>query len=215
MVEAQHVASTMKIVDSRDEQDMLERLLESGKPSLPAGLEKLDYLLATPYRYPPRHHGSRFRAATDPGVFYGAGSVRTAAAELGYWRWRFLKDAVDLVRIEPVAHTAFSVDVAAQSIDLRAAPFDRDHVVWTHPSDYSGTQRIARIAREASVGAIVYTSVRDPEPAWCLALLDPFGFAAKRPNPGAQTWWLAVGHREISWRRDRESMTFTAPVAKD
>jgi hypothetical protein len=199
----------MKIVDSKAEQDVLERLLEDSKPPLPAGIEDLDYLLATPFRYDPRRLGSRFRAATDPGVYYGAESVRTAGAELGYWRWRFLKDAVDLDRIEPVAHTAFSVDVSAAAIDLRQPPFDRDIAVWQHPADYSGTQAFARVGRAAGIAAIVYASVRDPEPAWCLALLDAAGFAMKRPHPGAQTWWLAVNPTEAVWRRDHESMTFS------
>jgi len=108
MVESQHIAATMKLVDTRDEQDLLETMLESSKPVQPDDTAGLDYLLATPFRYHPRRGGSRFRSATDPGVFYGAESVRTAGAELGYWRWKFLQDAVDLDRIEPVAHTAFS-----------------------------------------------------------------------------------------------------------
>lgn len=210
MVEAQHIASTMKIVDSKDEQDVLERLLEGSKPPLPVGIEDLDYLLATPFRYDPRRQGSRFRADTDPGVYYGAESVRTAGAELGYWRWRFLKNAVELDRIEPVAHTAFSVDINTTAIDLRQPPFDQDSPVWIHPADYAGTQAFARVSREAGIGAIVYASVRDPEPAWCLALLQPSGFAMKRPHPGPQTWWLAVNQAEVIWRRDHESMTFYA-----
>lgn len=210
MVEAQHVASTMKLVDSKDEQDVLESLLEGSKPPLPVGIEDLDYLLATPFRYDPRRQGSRFRGDTDPGVYYGAESIRTAGAELGYWRWRFLGDAVDLDRIEPVAHTAFSADIAATAVDLRRPPFDRDAAVWKHPNDYAGTQAFARVGREAGLGAIVYASVRDPQPAWCLALLDPSGFAMKRPHPGSQTWWLAVSPMEVSWRRDHASMTFSA-----
>ena len=51
IVEAQHIASTMKIVDSQDEQDLLETLLESSKPVQPAIAERLDYLLITPFRY--------------------------------------------------------------------------------------------------------------------------------------------------------------------
>ncbi len=90
MVEAQHIASTMKIVDNDAEQDLLETLLEGSKPAQPASALALDYLLATPFRYNPLRGGSRFRAITDPGVFYGAESVRTASAELGFWRWRFL-----------------------------------------------------------------------------------------------------------------------------
>lgn len=200
----------MKIVDSKDEQDVLEGLLEGSKPPFPEGVEGLDYLLATPFRYDPRRPGSRFRADTDPGVYYGAESVRTAGAELGYWRWRFLQDAVELDRIEPVAHTAFSVDVSTTVIDLRLPPFDKDKAVWTHPTDYAGTQAFAGIGREAGIGAIAYESVRDPEPAWCLALLLPSGFAMKRPHPATQTWWLAVNHTEVIWRRDHESMTFSA-----
>ena len=36
MVEAQHTASTMKIVDDDEEQDLLETLLEGSKPVQPA-----------------------------------------------------------------------------------------------------------------------------------------------------------------------------------
>ena len=60
------------------------------KPPVPAGARTLHYLLFTPFRYPPPPGGSRFRGPNDPGVFYGADEVRTACAELGYWRWRHL-----------------------------------------------------------------------------------------------------------------------------
>ena len=210
MVEAQHVASTMKIVDSRDEQDVLESLLEDSKPPVPASADRLDYLLSAPFRYPTRRGGSRFRAATDPGVFYGAATVRTACAELGYWRWRFLMDAVDLERIEPVAHTAFRAALSASAVDLRALPFSRDAALWQHPADYSSTQAFARLARDAGVGAIVYRSVRDPRPSWCVALLEAEGFARPTPYPGTQTWWLMVYPDAVVWRRDRESFTFAS-----
>ena len=210
MVEAQHTASTMKIVDNDEEQDLLETLLEGSKPARLASARPLDYLLATPFRYYPMRHGSRFRAVTDPGVFYGAESASTAGAELGYWRWKFLKDAVDLDKLEPVAHTAFSVQVSAQVVDLRQAPFSADASLWRHPADYTATQAFARAAREAPVGAIQYQSVRDPKPAWCMALLTPHAFSKPKPNPLMQTWWLAVHQDSVTWRRDRESMTFAA-----
>lgn len=210
MVEAQHTASTMKIVDNDAEQDLLETLLEGSKPAQPTSALALDYLLATPFRYYPLRGGSRFRAITDPGVFYGAESVRTASAELGYWRWKFLKDAVDLEKLEPVAHTAFSADVSTQLIDLRQPPLSAEAAAWLHPTDYSATQAIAQVAREANVGGIQYQSVRDPQPAWCVALLTPQAFARPKPNPLMQTWWLAVHSDAVSWRRDNESMTFAA-----
>lgn len=210
MVESQHIATTMKLVDDRDEQDLLESLLESGKPRQPDDTAGLDYLLATPFRYDPRQGGSRFRALTDPGVFYGAESVRTAGAELGYWRWKFLRDAVDLERLEPVAHTAFRVEVATPVADLRHPPFDVNASVWQHPTDYGPTQQFARVAREANVGGILYRSVRDPQPSWCLALLTPAGFAKPRRHAERQTWYLAVTPHEVTLRRDAESMQFAA-----
>ena len=209
MVESQHVASTMKLVDSRDEQDLLESLLETGKPPASVDTRGLHYLLATPFRYPPPATGSRFRAYADPGVFYGAQSVRTAAAELGYWRWKFLRDSVDLDRLGPVAHTAFSVKVSTIGVDVRKPPFDDDSVRWLHPTDYLPTQVFGRVAREAGVGAIVYQSVRDPESAWCIAVLSPSAFARKKPEPGCETWYLAVSNDAVSWRRDQQAMEFS------
>jgi hypothetical protein len=210
MVEAQHIASTMKIVDSQAEQDLLESLLEGSKPAPSATAAALDYLLATPFRYNALHSGSRFRSATDPGVFYGAETVRTASAELGYWRWKFLKDAVDLEKLEPVAHTAFRADVSTLAVDLRQPPFSADAAAWLHPTDYSATQTFARVAREANLGGIVYQSVRDPHPAWCMALLTPQAFAKPKPHPTMQTWWLAVHQDQVIWRRENKSMTFSA-----
>ena len=210
MVEAQHVASAMKIVDTRAEQDLLETLLDGSKPAQPADASPLDYLLMTPFRYGTRPGGSRFRSATDAGVFYGAESVRTASAELAYWRWRFLRDAVDLDHLEPVAHTAFRVDVRATAVDLRAAPFDVDAAAWQHRTDYGPTQAFGRVARAVGLGAIVYRSVRDPTPSWCLAVLTPLAFAQTKPHPVTQTWWLSIRAGGAIWRRDQESRTFSA-----
>jgi hypothetical protein len=57
MVEAQHTASTMKIVDNSEEQDLLETLLEGSKPAQSDSALALDYLLATPFRYYPLRGG--------------------------------------------------------------------------------------------------------------------------------------------------------------
>lgn len=210
LVEAQHIAATMKLVDTRSEQDVLEALLDAAKPALPAAAAPLHYLLATPFRYPARPGGTRFRGEADPGVFYGAGCVRTAAAELGYWRWRFLRDAVDLERLPPVAHTAFRAAIATKAVDLRQLPFERDAPLWQHPRDYGATQAFARVAREADIGAIRYRSVRDPRPGWCIALLEPQGFAGASPDPALQTWFLAVSRQVVSWRREGEAWEFSA-----
>lgn len=201
VVESQRFASTMKLVDGVAEQAVLEDLVEEAKPIKPAGAKPLHYLLATPFRYPPSPHGSRFRGAADPGVFYGAEAVRTACAEVGYWRWRFLADAPQLARIDPVGMTAFRVQVETRAVDLRKPPFDRDAAVWTHRRDYAGTQAFGRVARAAEAGAIVYRSVRDSEDGTCVALLTPAAFARRQPDADTQEWSLAVRTDGVSWQR--------------
>ena len=143
LVEAQHVVSTMKLVDDVAEQRLLEDLLEAAKPPLPAAAKGLHYLLATPFRYPPLPRGSRFRAAGEPGVFYGADALATACAELGYWRWRFLRDSPALERLDAIAHTAFLASIRTTTLDLRAPPFDAEAARWTAPDDYTATQALA------------------------------------------------------------------------
>lgn len=208
VVEAQHAAATMKLVDSVEEQVLLEDLLEAAKPPLPAATRGLHYLLATPFRYPPLPRGSRFRAAGEPGVFHAAERLATACAELGYWRWRFLRDAPALTRIDAVAHTAFKAGFRVLAIDLRKPPLVRDARHWRDPDSYAATQELARRTREAGVEAIRYASVRDPRHGGCVALLTPAGFAAKSPRGTPQTWWLSVRPDRALWVRGGERHEF-------
>jgi hypothetical protein len=215
MVEAQHLVSTSKIVDSLDEQELLEDILEESKPPVPAEAADLDYLLFSPFRYDTRPpSGSRFRAITDPGVFYAAELIKTAAAEVGYWRWKFLQDTSGLDRLQPCAFTAFRVPIQTQCIDLREPPFDANSTQWEHPSDYTATQSIGKTAREAAVGAIVYTSVRDPDHNVCIAVLTPIAFAAKKPDPACQTWTLTISSAEAIWMRSDEAFSFKTELWK-
>lgn len=206
-VEAQYIHSTRRLVDSNAEQELLETILDETKPSLGEDLRKLSYLLATPFRYPTSRSGSRFRSAADPGVFYAAEERRTACAEVGYWRWRFLTDSAGLESLGPSAQTLFQVKAKGRAADLRRKPFVRDRAKWTHPSDYAPTQAFARAAREAGVALLRYESVRDPEKGGCAALLEPAAFAVRRPL-AEQTWHLTVTKSASSWRRDAEAFEF-------
>lgn len=212
-VEGQHVVATMALVDSLAEQHALERVLEEGKPPVPRGAEHLHYLLFTPFRYAPPPGGSRFRAPTDPGVFYGADAVRTACAELGYWRWRHLTDSPALAAMPVRPQTVFRVRLRARTVDLRRPPFVADRAVWTDPADYAGCQRFGGVAREADVEAIRYESVRDPRRGGNCAVLAWSAFAQPAPDE-AQTWSLAVTRERVTWQRtdalEREAHEFVA-----
>jgi hypothetical protein len=199
-VEAQHHISTLALVDTLAEQTELEALLEASKPALPPEADRLHWLLSTPFRYPPLSHGSRFRGPATAGVFYGADEIRTACAELGYWRWRFLIDSPELGELSSRPQTVFSASISTNAVDLQQPPFDLDRAAWTHSSDYSACQDFAVIAREAGIGAIRYQSVRDPLAATCTALLTPAAFV--NTPPVVQSWFLSVTRRTVFWVRD-------------
>jgi hypothetical protein len=201
VVEAQHTASTMRLADSLEEQTVLEAILEDSKPLLPPAVAKLHYLLATPFRYRP-HQGSRFRAAFEAGVWYGAEVLRTALAEKSYWRVRFLLDSPDTPDLKPVPHTAFRAAVrTAKALDLQLPPLARERASWTARSSYAATQALAGAAREAQLAVIRYESVRDPQHAACAAVLDPAAFGRSQPR-SQETWFIAASRARVRCARD-------------
>jgi len=120
-----------------------------------------------------------------------------------------LRDTSGLTRLQPCTFAAFRVSVKTSCIDLRHPPFNTHSAIWNHPTDYSETQAMGRSAREAGIGAVVYQSVRDPKPHFCIAVLTPRAFAAKKPESTTQTWVLAVSGEEAIWiRRGDETFSF-------
>jgi hypothetical protein len=194
LVEAQHVVSTLKLVDTLDEQALLENLIEETKPQIPAECRHLHYLLATPFRYGSVYpHGSRFRrAGRTPGVYYAAETVATAVAEMAFYRLLFFAESPETPWPGDAAeYTAFAASVATgRAIDLTRPPLDRDAASWTHPTDYEACQALAEAVREADLEAIRYRSVRDPK-GFNIALLTCRSFARSRPIDW-QSWRIRL-----------------------
>ena len=188
------MVSTMSLVDTLEEQALLEEVLDDSKPAVPEDCRNLHYLLFTPFRYGgwyPR--GSRFRrAGLTPGVFYASLQTITAVAEMAFWRLMFYADSPDTPwPANPGEYTAFSVRFSAgKGLDLMRPPLDRDAEKWTHPTDYSHCQRLADAARKAGVTAIRYQSARAP--GQNVALLACAAFASKAPLE-KQGWRLHLG----------------------
>ena len=208
VVEFQYAASTRKLVETKQDQALLEDILESTKPSVARGAEHLHYLLKTPFRYnAPYPVGSRFRrAGMTEGVFYASEEIRTALAETCYYRLRFFKESPDTTLPRQQERlTVFSVDYESrQTIDLTQAPFVKDRESWIHPSDYQATQTLADTAREADIQIICYESARDLERGQNLALLTPSVFQSKKPN-AQQTWFLYMSEAEANCERANAS----------
>ena len=191
-VEAQHVVSTLQLVDTLEEQHLLEDILEETKPPVPPECEGLHYLYMTPFRYGLYPNGSRFRkAGRTPGVYYASEEPRTAIIETAFHLLLFYADSPDTpFPAQPSEHTAFDVPVKTKAaIDLTSKPFSDANELWMHPTDYEPCQRLEEAAREEGIQLIRYASVRDPELKQNAAILTCAAFAASAPTQN-QTWRL-------------------------
>ncbi len=198
VVETQYVASTLRLVDSAEAQAVLEAALEASKPPVPPGCAGLDYLLYTPFRYPPTPYPSRFRGPSDPGVFYAAEDDRTALAEVAHWRLQVLLDALELTGLDPAAHTLFTVVIEAVTADVsHLRPPARRRAVLD-PDDYTAAQAWGRGIRASGVDAIRYPSVRDRPDGVCWAVLSPSAF---RSAPTLRSNWLIRVTRDGAYCR--------------
>lgn len=204
-VEAQHRVASMRLVDTLDEQAELERLLEAGKPPLPAAAQGLHYLLATPFRYRSKH-ASRFRRGGELGIWYGAEEKFTACAEVGYWRWRFLMDSEGLRGGELITeHTLFQARVRGRCIDLTRPPWSAAAVAWTQPMDYGACQAVAAAARGHGVQWLRYASARRTG-GRCGAVLDATALALPA-TPRVETWVCKVGAGGALMLHEQERLT--------
>ena len=187
--------STRALVDSDAEQLLLEEMIDAAKPPLPSEAAGLHYLLATPFRYPPLPHGSRFGTRFERGIWYGAASRRTAFAETAYYRLLFLEGtAADLAPLA-VDLSLFRARLAtARGADLAAPELANHRQAIASRTSYEATQRLGTAMREHGVEAFRYPSARDVRGGACYGVLSPAAFAASRPS--APQHWYAVVHRE-------------------
>ena len=212
-VEAQHINSTMKLVDSSQEQDRLEHLLEDSKPPYPEECAGLHYLLFTPFRYRPHTRGSRFRRAGQiDGVFYASEHPHTVLAEKAYYSLLFYAESPGTpLPDNPVQHTVFSVRYKTnKALDLTAPPLKDDEKLWKDPADYTACQQLADEARTAHIHLITSVSVRCPNHGKNISLLSCAAFGSKEPQY-IQTWHLAVQLKEVVAIKEfpREKLTFS------
>lgn len=204
VVESQSKVSTMKLVDTLDEQQLLETVLERSKPPFPAACAGMHFLLKTPFRYYPYPTGSRFRRAEQSaGCFYASDTPETAIAEMAFYKFLFFLDADGMILPgNALEHTAYSVQVGSRlAIDLTTEPLDQDRLLWEDLTNYGPCQGLADSARDAGIGVIRYLSVRDPQKGMNVAVLDPTALVSRQPE-NQQTWHLFIGDRAVQAFRE-------------
>jgi hypothetical protein len=185
-VEAQHQLSTRKLVDSAEEQILLEELIDGAKPPDSTG-DRIHYLLSTPFRYPPLPHGSRFGARHERGLWYGSETKRTMFAEVAYYRFVFFEGTRADFGLTTTQLTAFTVRArTAKGIDLVAAPFDAHRKAIASPTRYAATQSLGETMRQSGVEMFRYPSARDSEGV-NIGVFAPTVFGSAKPR-SLETW---------------------------
>ena len=200
VVESQHQVSTRKLVDSADEQELLEQLIDSAKPpDLTGG--RSHYLLFTPFRYPPLRHGSRFGRRHERGIWYGSLELRSAFAEVAYYRLLFLEGTKAELGTITTPLTAFRATLRTErGVALEAAPFDTYGDTIASPTSYRETQPLGEAMREAGVEAFSYPSERDVDGGVNVGVFTPTVFGRSKPT-SLESWHCAASRERVDVTR--------------
>jgi len=211
VVESQHQVSTRKLVDSADEQALLEELIDGAKPpDLTRG--RLHYLLFTPFRYPPLAHGSRFGRRHERGIWYGSLERRAAFAEVAYYRLLFLEGTRASLGIVTTPLTAFRATVrTTRGVELDLPPFDAYRSAIASPVSYTETQPLGDAMRSAGVEAFRFPSARDAEGGVNVGAFTPAVFGRTKPT-SLESWHCAAARERVDVTRGdyftRETFAF-------
>jgi hypothetical protein len=214
MVESQEQVATNRLVSSLERQSLLEDMLEQTKPPLRTGSEGLHYLLATPFRYPPLRHGSRFGRRSQPSLFYGSTVTATVLTEAAYYRFLFWYGMTDppAKKID-TQHTLFAAGYRSdQSVRLQSPSFDAYRALLGDPSDHTETQALGTAMREAGIEAFEFVSARDPAQGINVALFTPAAFTGRQPL--MQSAWLCeLTATQVRFREVHSHATHGFPLA--
>lgn len=190
--------TTLRLVDTLAELQVLKHILADSLPPLPADPSPREPWLGTPFRHTALHP-SRFRPAHTTGIWYGADTPEAACAEAGYWRWRFLMDSDGLRGSHLVGTlTLFHAVVSGHCLNLESPPWNDHAAVWSDPRDIRACLELAELAALAQtppVQWIRYPSARSPE-AFCAAVRDPQALTLAAPH-AQETWMLKVSAQRL------------------
>ncbi|WP_017940725.1 MULTISPECIES: RES family NAD+ phosphorylase [unclassified Thioalkalivibrio] len=215
LVESQEQVATNQLVSSLDRQAVLEAMLEATKPPLRPGTERLHYLLATPFRYPPLRHGSRFGRRHEPSLFYGALRERTVLAEAAFYRFVFWYGmATPPPSKLDTQHTLFAARYqSVNGLQLHQPPFAEHADLLRHPADYQATQALGAALRETDIDLFEYASARDPHGGPNLALFDPRPFTRLRPTR-QDAWLCQLTADHVRFLKPRDGALHDLPLTQ-
>lgn len=184
IVESQQQIATTRIVDSLEEQAILESLLETTKPPEKDGTAHLHYLLSTPFRYPPLKHGSRFGSRFSPSLLYGSKTVETVLIECSYYRFLFWQGMSQPPKSNKfiTEHTLFAGRYHSENgLKLHDSGFNQYANILRDVANYTDTQLLGAAMREAGITAFEYSSARDVKKGINIALFTAEALIVNEP----------------------------------
>jgi hypothetical protein len=202
MVEAQHISSSRDLVESREEHELLEVLLENSKPKI---ANNKHYLIFTPFRYPPLAYGSRFGNKFETSLWYGSLNLHTTLAEVAFYRLKFFDDSSASLEYIEIPMTAFKAYIQAESgIDLTELPFKTYQDKISNKASYEYSQRLGTEMREANIDTFIFTSARDKKFGKNVAAFSPEVFMMKDKQyiSNMQNWRCIANKNVIEFSRD-------------
>lgn len=202
IVESQEQIATANLVDTLEEQAVLEGLLEQTKPPQPITSQK-HYLLTTPFRYPPLKHGSRFGTRSEPSLFYASMTVATALAETAYYRFVFLDGMESPWNGRLLTEqSSFVARIATErGAELNQRPFSRFETLLASPLDYRATQMLGQRMRDAKVEGFRFKSARDLNGGVNAGVFQPGAIRSKQPQK-IQQWLCSTTGDEIVFQQN-------------
>ncbi|MES9902017.1 MAG: RES family NAD+ phosphorylase [Sedimenticola sp.] len=212
LVECQETVATTEIVSTLERQAVLEEMLDvESKPAHQSGTEHLHYLLATPFRYPPLTHGSRFGGRFEPSLFYGGTSEYVTLCESAFYRFFFYYDMEETPLHDPLQsqHTLFKFQYQTDlGVRLQDPPFDAYNDTLRDPVHYTATQTLGSAMREKDVKGFEYRSTRDQDGGINIALYDANPLTCSKPI-NEKPCLGQVGETEVIFSIERKITQFT------
>ena len=202
VVEAQHILNSRDLVDSLDEYEILEDLLNNSKPTINTQIS--DPLIFTPFRYPPLEYGSRFGRIFEPSLWYGSLDIKTALTEVAYYRLKFNQDSEAELGYIDTLLTAFNVWIKTnQGIDLTQKPFIKHKADISSKTSYTASQLLGSDMRENKIEAFLFHSARTTQTKKNLGVyaMDVFSQKNGSYTYNQQTWKCVSNKNEAQIAR--------------
>ena len=207
VVEDQQYISTRPLVDNDIEHEILENMLEDSKPPKPQPFEmsdaaRSDYLLFTPFRYPPLLSGTRFGKATERSIFYGCIDLEGAFAEIASQRFNFLDDTDAEIPLVTINYTSFKFFAQTRLfLDLTKSPFNTYQAILTDKYSYKNSQELGAILRKNNIEIFYFFSARNSN-STNIAIFSPSVFTKRTSNH--KHWQCAVNTKNVEFSMERK-----------